>query len=62
MSCPLCREHSRGLCHECWIGLNRKYPLPKAVEPPLTFKTLLLALFSKVRTLPTVLRSRSEVC
>lgn len=58
--CPLCRAHSQKLCHQCWIQLNRKISLPKAVEPLLTFRSLFLALFSKVRTGRAVLRSRSE--
>lgn len=58
--CPLCRAHSQKLCHSCWLELNRRIPLPKAVVEPLTFRSLLLALFSKVRTGWAVVRSRSE--
>jgi len=59
MKCPLCAEHSLGLCHACWLKLNRKIPLPKRDES-LSFSEFCLALFSRLRTGWTVLRSRFE--
>ena len=46
--CPCCAGHSRGLCHGCWLELYRKTPLPKANQT--TVRSLMLALYSKVRT------------